>query len=273
MKLGVGIAILFLMTLLSANAGAATPTAAQPTGDGIPLIYGWSVSHSATDPNVNTGSPNGIVDTLYLWLTCSGGMTAAEMTLESSPPGQILSFATMNGFLNAGTVTDLLLAVAGCPYAQVVAGSILIFHSAPVSICLSGVGTVSCAPDFQLWPSDARGYSDEGVLTCSSDSEVFCNVGPTWGSCCLPDGCVQVDSPNECKKLGGHFKGYMTFCYDGPGACCLPDGTCIELVDSEACSICRNLGGDPQGTFTKCEDCGTVSVERQSWGRTKALYR
>ena len=78
--------------------------------------YGWTVSKSAVDPLVNSGLPTGGVDTLFLWFFCSDeGMSAAEMTLESIPPGQVLAFNVMNGYLNAGNATNLLLAVGGCP--------------------------------------------------------------------------------------------------------------------------------------------------------------
>jgi len=53
-------------------------------------FYTWSVSHSLTDPTVNTGLPTGGVDTLFLWFcTSDEGMSAAEMELSSLPPGQV----------------------------------------------------------------------------------------------------------------------------------------------------------------------------------------
>jgi hypothetical protein len=100
--------------------------------------YGWIVSNSITDPHSNGGLPNGSTDNLYLWMYCFDGMAAAEMTLESIPPGQVIAFNVMNGFLNAGNVTNLLLAVGGCPGGPLIAGTILILHFAPVAICLTG---------------------------------------------------------------------------------------------------------------------------------------
>jgi len=44
----------------------------------------------------------------------------------------------MNGFLNAGNPTNLLLAVGGCPGGPLVAGAMLILHFAPVAVCLTG---------------------------------------------------------------------------------------------------------------------------------------
>jgi hypothetical protein len=56
------IAILPLIAFLSTSARAASQTTASAAGD-PQLTYGWSVSHSATDPDVNTGSPNGSIVT------------------------------------------------------------------------------------------------------------------------------------------------------------------------------------------------------------------
>src|SRR5262245_63358132 len=100
-------------------------------------IYAWSISKSGVDPFQNTGAPTGGIDTLFLWIWCSDqGWSAAEMTLEVNPAGQILAFTPGLGILNAGDMLHLLLAVGGCPPAPFVAGSILLFHTAPVTMCL-----------------------------------------------------------------------------------------------------------------------------------------
>src|SRR5262245_52014898 len=94
--------------------------------------YGWTVSKSNADPFVNTGSPTGGVDTLFLWFQCNvgDGISAADFAATGSlaPP---LAFNVSNGFLNAGNATALLLAVGGCPAAPIVAGSWLVLHSSP----------------------------------------------------------------------------------------------------------------------------------------------
>jgi hypothetical protein len=150
-------------------------------------IYGWTVSNSSTDPLSNGGLPNGSTDNLYLWFYCSDeGMAAAEMTLESTPPGQVLAFNVMNGFLNAGNATNLLLAVGGCPQAPVVAGAILILHFAPLAVCLGGANvTVDCSSDPQAWPHDHRGYADAGLPLCLNDTPELCVISveeSSWGS-------------------------------------------------------------------------------------------
>jgi hypothetical protein len=150
-------------------------------------LYSWTISHSSTDPLINSGSPTGSVDTLFLWFFCSHeGMSAAEMDLNSVPLGQVLAFNSMNGYLNAGNATHLLLAVGGCPFAPVVAGSILTLHFAPLALCLEGANvTVDCSPNPLAWPHGRRGYADLGLPLCLSDTEILCAVSveqSSWGS-------------------------------------------------------------------------------------------
>jgi hypothetical protein len=148
--------------------------------------YCWSVSHSSQDPLVNTGLPNAGVDNLFLWLFGSDqGMAAAEMSLDSLPPGQVLAFNVMNGFLNAGDATHLLLAVGGCPGAPIISGSILILHFAPLSLCLGGANvTVDCTINPQAWPNTWIGYADLGLPPCSGGRHEcggFSVEGMSWG--------------------------------------------------------------------------------------------
>jgi len=150
-------------------------------------IYSWTVSKSAVDPLITSGLPTGGVDTLFLWFYCGDeGMSAAEMTLESTPPGQLIGFNVMNGYLNAGTATNLLLAVGGCPNGPVVAGSILILHFAPLSVCLNGANvTVDCSANPHAWPHDRLGYTDLALPLCLSDSFNFCETSieqSSWGT-------------------------------------------------------------------------------------------
>ena len=158
------VSALCLCAVMSTNAQAA--------------IYGWTLSKSSTDPLVQTGSPNAGTDNIYLWFYCSDeGMSAAEMTLSSVPPGQVLAFNVMNGFLNAGTATNLLLAVGGCPSSTVVAGSILINHFVPVTVCLGGANvTVDCSPIPDSWPHDHKGYADLSLPSCLNDTPKLCPI-------------------------------------------------------------------------------------------------
>jgi hypothetical protein len=88
--------------------------------------FAWSISSSSTDPHENIG-PLGGTASLYLWLDCNNtgtlGMAAAEFGLSGSGL-DVVAFTPMNGFLNAGTATELLIAVGGCPRGPLVAGRI-----------------------------------------------------------------------------------------------------------------------------------------------------
>ncbi len=139
--------------------------------------YGWTISDSPTNPLSNTGTliPGGL-QSLYLWLYCGDGMAAAEFRFESDNPGSniILVTTTQNGFLNAGTTTDLLLAVGGCPTGPVVAAEILVLALAPSNFCLVPdalgiIGTVDCSPSPQVWPIQQIGYSNTGALPSCND--------------------------------------------------------------------------------------------------------
>jgi hypothetical protein len=152
-------------------------------------IYEWRISKSSTDPYVNFGNPNGSLDTLFLWLSCTQpeGMSAAEMTLETIPAGQVLAFNVMNGYLNAGDATNLLLAVGGCPEGPIVAGSILFFHIQSLSVCLTGANvTVDCSLNPQAWPHDFHGYHDSGEPLCINESSFICESfsieSQSWGN-------------------------------------------------------------------------------------------
>jgi len=151
-------------------------------------IYEWRISKSSTDPYVNFGNPNGSLDTLFLWFRCAPeGMSAAEMTLEIIPQGQVFAFNVMNGYLNAGDATNLLLAVGGCPEGPIVAGSILFFHNQSLSVCLTGANvTVDCSLNPQAWPHDFHGYHDFGEPSCVNESEAICDPfsveSQSWGS-------------------------------------------------------------------------------------------
>lgn len=100
--------------------------------------FGWTISNSTADPLSNTGAiapdpANPFGGLLFLWLMCDnfpdgsggGGMSAAEfdiVELTGTSGATPSAFGTQNGFLNAGGVTDLLLAVGACPMGAVLAG-------------------------------------------------------------------------------------------------------------------------------------------------------
>lgn len=174
-----------VLTIAAALLVFAAPSFAQQK-------YGWTISSSATDPNVNSGLTSPAPVSLFLWLACAAGpdgMSAAEFNL-STPAGLLnFGFTTMNGFLNAGGSSNLLLAVGGCPTGPVVAGSWTFFGTQAGDICIvpSGGGvraTVDCNTSVPgVWPIEAVGY---GYGT-SGDScrEALCIVSvepSSWGS-------------------------------------------------------------------------------------------
>ncbi len=154
--------------------------------------FGWTISASSDDPDVSTGTPTMAVISLYLWLQCGegDGMAAAEMQLLASGGLPIFAFSAMGGFLNAGTATDLLLAVGGCPNGPIVAGYILILDL-PGDICIvpsaaNGLNvTVECST-LAVVQNRYRGYSNIAG-PCESQSDLWLCEGPvsvedsSWG--------------------------------------------------------------------------------------------
>jgi hypothetical protein len=187
-----------LFTILSLIAFAAVPVAAFAEGDQSP--YEWTVSDSNTDPYVNDDTTTGF-HTVYLWLACSDlpaplqdGMAAAEFAIVTSPPGANLHIATnvMNGFLNAGSVTNLLLAVGACPPGPVVAANLLVIVNVPGTIALGPSstltkGTVDCSQSPSLWPIDWVGLGLLGTPAPGKNKHPGCEPvvsveESTWGN-------------------------------------------------------------------------------------------
>lgn len=92
--------------------------------DPDPLIYGYSISHSPSDPFVNNG-PREETAVLYLWYVCTKeeGLSVVELSLTGTL--MPIAFTPLNGFLNLGSVTDLVLTATGCPAGPVVIGEIV----------------------------------------------------------------------------------------------------------------------------------------------------
>ena len=102
--------------------------------------FGWTLSNSPTDALANSGTFTAGILTLYLHYYCTNdgnGLASAEFDIQStSAANLVLAFTALNGFLNAGGATNLLLAVGGCPYGPVAAGNFLISANAPGQYCL-----------------------------------------------------------------------------------------------------------------------------------------
>src|SRR6185436_13417038 len=130
--------------------------------------YGWTISSSQSNAFANTGGviPGGLAH-IYLWYHCSdnGGMSAADFGIAAVGGMAYAGFAPLNGFLNAGSQTNLLLAVGGCPVGPVVAGDLtIIWFGSAAGVCIvpSNTGlrvTVDCvSPTPSAWPLLAVGW-------------------------------------------------------------------------------------------------------------------
>lgn len=95
--------------------------------------YGWTLSASPTDPHVNTGSLAIGVDSLFVFLSCTrdGGAAAAGFSFLPDDPGLVVTgFEPVPGVLNAGTATDPLLAIGGCPRNATLIGTLRLYRIA-----------------------------------------------------------------------------------------------------------------------------------------------
>ncbi|MFN8176388.1 MAG: hypothetical protein U0167_00515 [bacterium] len=153
--------------------------------------YGWTISSSQSASDANTGGlASGGLGHLYLWYACSlgGGMSAADLGLQAT--GVVFAgFSPLNGFLNAGSGTNLLLAVGGCPAGPLVAGDITVFYFGGAgSMCIVNSNnnirvTVDCtSPTPSAWDIKAVGWDALATPACH---EVLCAptaVEPqSWG--------------------------------------------------------------------------------------------
>lgn len=180
-----------VLTIVCALALAASTASAQ-------IEYGFKLSGSNTDPNVNVvpAFASFVGVSVHLWMDCSvgDGISAAEFDLNYVAPASVFgwAFTPLNGWLNAGGTGNLLLAVGGCPTGPVLVGSWSGFNTGgPIAhnFCLvpsaatgSKVG-VDCSSNPAAWPAKAIGLAAGVENACA---ETLC--GPTsvesetWGS-------------------------------------------------------------------------------------------
>ena len=154
--------------------------------------YGWTISSSQTDPHANTGGLTaGVLGHLYLWYFCNSpmGMSAADMGLAAT--GVVFAgFSPINGFLNAGSGTNLLLAVGGCPDGPIAAGDITVFYFGGAgSMCLvNSVNNIRVTVDCQsplpvAWDVKAVGWDALAAPACAEQLCTVTAVEPqNWGS-------------------------------------------------------------------------------------------
>lgn len=146
--------------------------------------YEFSLSASDSDPFENIATPTDTMRNIYLWATCiEDGLAAFEGDLTSTLT--VLGFNPLNGVLNIGGATNLLLAVPGCPYGanvnfllgywvvQDVGGSLCLEPSAANGL----LGGVDCAADPVLTEAPiVIGFSSNGSPPCST-GVAACPVG------------------------------------------------------------------------------------------------
>jgi hypothetical protein len=155
-------------------------------GVGATKAYDFTISASATDPFANTSPPAYGIRNLYLWVTCAPAGVAA---FETGVGGTLapVAFVPMNGVLNAGNATDLLLAV---PCRQGTQLNFLmgywIADDPGGSLCLvpsqysSRVVAVDCT-DFEEIPDVGfRGFDSAGGVPCESGAN-GCFLGGSPG--------------------------------------------------------------------------------------------
>jgi hypothetical protein len=91
------------------DSGAGSPPPEAPVLRG----YEFTISASATDPNVTRATPAGSFRELYLWVLCAQpGLAVLDCEADGTLP--ILGFEPLNGALNVGNAQHLLLAVPDC---------------------------------------------------------------------------------------------------------------------------------------------------------------
>ena len=101
--------------------------------------YGWTISASDTDPLQNSGVLPAGLNFLYLWFYCShpviGRGNAAEFDFEITGSDlQLLGLNFYPGNLNAGTVSQPLIAMMGCPDTPRLVTQLVTFKTGPVSV-------------------------------------------------------------------------------------------------------------------------------------------
>ena len=141
---------------------------------GIPHGFNFTISSSPTDPYQQIDSPTGALRSIYLWITCAERGLAR---LEAGISGTLLplAFIPSEGVFNAGSATEINLAVNECPTGDELArnlGHWLVIDQGG-NICLGlnsqGVfGAEDCAPAFPgFWNAPrVHGFASDGSLPC-----------------------------------------------------------------------------------------------------------
>ncbi len=150
------------------------------------------LSSSDVTPYENSAPPAVGTSQVYLWFECTLALEYAEFGIDFTGGIVPIGFQPLNGFLNAGTTTELLLAVAGCPNGFVVAGVFTTFDAtgAGGAICFgpSGSGgnySVECGSPVQ-YSNNHVGFSTTGTPACGGLGSIDCGLvgvdAASWGS-------------------------------------------------------------------------------------------
>ena len=130
------------------------------------------------------------------WRSALEGMSAADFGLYPYGDWQIVGINPQNGFLNAGSGNNLLLAVGGCPTGPIIAANLSVVGT--VGGVRLGIGTplpptaatVDCtlAPVAWSWPQYMRfvGFKTDGSPATLQDHGNGCTTDPvdesSWGT-------------------------------------------------------------------------------------------
>jgi hypothetical protein len=157
--------------------------------------FGFTISGSATSPDVNSIPVTPGLQTVFLWLKCCNlprdlpqGIAAAEFGLVSTNPDNvILAFTPAGSWLNVGSGTNLILAIGGCPCSFSLAGSILVSATAPGGLCLGPsltgtMGGVDCSATPSVWPIEWIGLTFGGPPCGESKTCILSVDAQSWGS-------------------------------------------------------------------------------------------
>jgi hypothetical protein len=175
-----------ILTILSVMAVLVASTSASAQ------VYGWSLSENTTEVCANTGTPTFGVKNIYLWHTYATGLKMAAADIAVGGSLAPLAFNTMNGYLNAGSATGLLLAVGGCPNPPIVAGAFIIIDTGG-NMTLGGDRlTVDCVVN-DAYASGTTGWSSDGSPPVEFEEN--------GASGCEPPNSVEPSSWGSVKNL------------------------------------------------------------------------
>ena len=169
--------------------GLALAWAQVASGSGVQM----SISASDTSSSANTAPPAGGIRYLFLWLVCEDpGISALEMTVAGSLPN--LGFTTLNGAINIGDASHLLLALPGCQSGldSLVVGKWTVWDTGGTFCPLDGSEATYVAVECPVFGADpipnprSTGFDSNGAAACrvGDNGCVILSIGTepfSWG--------------------------------------------------------------------------------------------